>query len=128
MFYNKVKIQFTFGIVSWRHQAFKHHLQCFQFITGDVESTVGRNNHRGVDLNRNFPDRFGRSEGTIQPETKAIMDWTKNHPFVISAGLHGGSLVANYPYDSNRQQVEGYSASPDDSMFKQLALAFANVR
>eukprot|EP00057_Strongylocentrotus_purpuratus_P011065 XP_011665539.1 PREDICTED: carboxypeptidase D isoform X2 [Strongylocentrotus purpuratus] len=93
---------------------------------GDIESTVGRNNYRGVDLNRNFPDRFGRSEGTIQPETKAIMDWTKNHPFVISAGLHGGSLVANYPYDSNRQQVEGYSASPDDAMFKQLALAFAN--
>nr|XP_054749275.1 carboxypeptidase D-like [Lytechinus pictus] len=94
---------------------------------GDQESVVGRNNHRNVDLNRNFPDRFGRSEGTIQPETKAIMDWTKKHPFVISAGLHGGSIVANYPYDSNSESQESmYSASPDDAMFKQLALAFAN--
>lgn len=48
----------------------------------------------GVDLNRNFPDQFGQEENSIQAETQALMDWIKSEPFVLSANLHGGSVVA----------------------------------
>ena len=70
---------------------------------------VGRNNARGVDLNRNFPKRLedvGRSYDQLlagrEPETVAAMNWIRNTPFVLSANLHGGAVVASYPYDDSR--------------------------
>jgi len=60
-----------------------------------------RNNAKGYDLNRNFPDYFvNNSQSIVQPETRAIMDWLLQRQFVLSASLHGGALVANYPYDN----------------------------
>ena len=60
-----------------------------------------RNNAKGYDLNRNFPDYFvNNSRRAVQPETRAIMDWLQRRQFVLSASLHGGALVANYPYDN----------------------------
>ncbi|KAG8122570.1 hypothetical protein E2320_018054 [Naja naja] len=53
------------------------------------------------------------------------MNWLKTYPFVLSANLHGGSLVVNYPYDDDRLGVATYSKSPDDTVFQQLALAYA---
>lgn len=86
---------------------------------------VGRPNANGFDLNRNFPDRFNRGSGPIQPETEAVMDWIAEYPFVLSANLHNGALVANYPYDNTESGISIYSLSPDDDIFRQLAKAYS---
>lgn len=90
---------------------------------GDYEGVVGRPNANGEDLNRNFPDRFGGTP-TAQPETKAVMAWLERINFVLSANLHNGALVANYPFDA---KSEGTSVSPDDAIFKQLAKSYSKA-
>ncbi|KAF7244400.1 Carboxypeptidase D [Varanus komodoensis] len=94
-------------------------------LEGDTQGTVGRNNSNNFDLNRNFPDQFFQGTDPLQPETIAVMNWLRTYPFVLSANLHGGSLVVNYPYDDNRQGVAAYSRSPDDDVFRQIALSYA---
>ncbi|EDO41722.1 predicted protein, partial [Nematostella vectensis] len=87
---------------------------------------IGRSNSKNVDLNRNFPDQFFKSStGEPQPETKAVMKWIKEVPFVLSANLHGGSLVANYPFDDSPSGKSEYSKSPDDDVFQSLAKAYS---
>jgi carboxypeptidase D len=66
----------------------------------------GRSNADNIDLNRNFPPRYPmhkEASGGMypEPETRAVMKWLLQYPFVLSANLHGGSLVANYPYDDS---------------------------
>lgn len=92
---------------------------------GDIEGIQGRNNSNNYDLNRNFPDRFKLITDPTQPETKAVITWSNNYPFVLSANLHGGSLVVNYPFDDNLENVIGYSKSPDDAVFRMVALAYS---
>ena len=90
----------------------------------------GRRNANNIDLNRNFPDPFDAT-GDMQPETKAAINWIRDIPFVLSANLHGGAVVASYPYDtappSKRKGISRtgrnstffgvYSKSPDDDIF-----------
>lgn len=52
----------------------------------------------------------------MQPETAMVIQWLHAHPFVLSANMHGGALVANYPYDSGTSGV--YKECPDDSTFR----------
>ena len=62
---------------------------------GDQAGVTGRHNANGKDLNRNFPSRLPNYFPTsdIQPETIAIMNWTRQIPFVLSANLHGGTTL-----------------------------------
>ena len=85
---------------------------------GDRSSITGRANADDVDLNRNFPDQFKENGDDRQPEVEAVMAWSRQYPFVLSANLHGGSLVANYPYDSNPRGRQVNSPSPDDAVFR----------
>ncbi|KAJ3607438.1 hypothetical protein NHX12_024489 [Muraenolepis orangiensis] len=84
---------------------------------------VGRGNAREIDLNRNFPDL------NVEPETMAVIKWMQNYNFVLSANLHGGAVVANYPFDKSRDpRIRGrvtYAASPDDKIFKKLARTYS---
>lgn len=94
---------------------------------GDIVSTIGRTNANGVDLNRDFPDRFGKGFHLQAPETRAVVNWIKSYPFVLSANLHNGALVANYPYDNSRSGHSVPTPSPDDDVFQQLALTYASA-
>ena len=97
---------------------------------GDCTGVKGRPNANGQDLNRDFPDQFvaGSENRQLQPETLAIIRWIENNPFVLSANLHGGSVVASYPFDdSSSHQLQGFdSKTPDDAVFRRLAHTYAN--
>ena len=85
-----------------------------------------RHNANGIDLNRDFPDQFDNPVNTLegrQPETRAVMNWSWDHNFTLSANMHSGALVANYPYDG---PISGsYSACPDDDLFINLSLEYS---
>ncbi|XP_038601403.1 carboxypeptidase Z [Tachyglossus aculeatus] len=113
--------------------------------------TSGRPNAQNLDLNRNFPDltsefyhlagsqRRVRTDhlpipqdywwGKVAPETKAVMKWIRDNPFVLSASLHGGDLVVSYPFDFSQHPLEEqmFSPTPDEKMFKLLSKAYADV-
>ncbi|VVC87334.1 unnamed protein product [Leptidea sinapis] len=96
----------------------------------DYGSVHGRANAHDVDLNRNFPDQFGPTEDNTkpEPETEAVMSWSKSIPFVLSANLHGGSLVANYPYDGNALMQDGAeNLTPDNPVFVHLAHVYSDA-
>ncbi|XP_061932284.1 carboxypeptidase D-like isoform X2 [Apis cerana] len=96
----------------------------------------GRENANHVDLNRNFPDQFDRRTNHLQKggnildgrqnETVAMMTWIATEPFVLSGNLHGGAVVASYPYDSGLTSCCTESKSPDDELFKYLAHTYAD--
>lgn len=92
---------------------------------GDKAGVEGRYNAKRVDLNRNFPDQFDIFPIKRAPETASVMQWIQQYPFVLSCNLHNGALVANYPYDSSKNGRSQYSRSPDDDIFRQLALAYS---
>lgn len=97
---------------------------------GECDGVEGRYNAHDEDLNRNFPDQFvpGSENYEVQPETQILMNWIRTKPFVLSANLHGGSVVASYPFDDSRKhQVSGFdSQAPDDPVFRLLAHTYAN--
>ncbi|XP_013361699.1 PREDICTED: carboxypeptidase N catalytic chain isoform X2 [Chinchilla lanigera] len=111
---------------------------------------IGRNNANGVDLNRNFPDlntyfyyneKYGGPnhhlplpdnwKNQVEPETRAVIRWMHSINFVLSANLHGGAVVANYPYDKSlRHRLRSShrtttTPTPDDKLFRKLAKVYS---
>ena len=85
-----------------------------------------RNNANDVDLNRDFPDQFQDPNNNVngrQPETRSVMQWSEQHNFILSANMHTGALVVNYPFDGPNSG--SYSPCPDDDIFVDLALTYS---
>lgn len=95
----------------------------------EKSSRKGRLNANNIDLNRNFPNKMLKTEvdSATQPEVKAIIEWALKEPFVLSANLHGGSLVAVYPYDGapNKEDNAVFSPTPDEDLFKHLSRVYS---
>ncbi|CAG7821320.1 unnamed protein product [Allacma fusca] len=114
---------------------------------GGQDYLLGRSNANSVDLNRDFPDLdriiFGNEvlhinhnnhlmdqltqlDHPVQPETLAVMRLIMSIPFALSANMHGGDLVANYPYDASRSGASSeYTETPDDETFRYLSLSYS---
>jgi hypothetical protein len=77
-----------------------------------------------VDPNRNFPSpRYGPHPDHHEwwPETEAMMALAETQTFVLSANLHGGAEVLNYPWDSFARR------HPDDAWFEDLSRDYADL-
>ncbi|GJQ71584.1 hypothetical protein Trydic_g11287 [Trypoxylus dichotomus] len=77
---------------------------------GWCDGSKGRENARGV-------------------EVKAVIEWLDRIPFVLSAALHGGALVVNYPFDTQKNFKsfsKEPSLSPDNDVFVHLAETYAD--
>lgn len=87
-------------------------------------SGATRFNSNSVDLNRNFPDPEDglHPDGKAwQPENIAMMNFVKKHNFVISANLHTGSEVVNYPWDTWSK------LHTDDAWFQKISHQYADT-
>jgi hypothetical protein len=85
----------------------------------------GRTKANNEDRNQNFPDQYftNNLKDFTEPATAAVMTWSSQFPFVLSA-----NLVANYPFDdtSNPQDKGGhYVPSPDDKTFIILSKVYS---
>ncbi len=83
-----------------------------------------RGNARGVDLNRNFPDITRDRESTLagrEIENQAVMKFQGTRQFALSANFHGGTIVANYPWDSK------YDLHPLNDFIIDLSLTYADL-
>ncbi|XP_058111276.1 carboxypeptidase SOL1 isoform X2 [Magnolia sinica] len=104
------------------------HLHILPTLNPDGFTLRRRGNANNFDLNRDFPDRFSPMNDDVdsrQPETKAIMGWMKGRHFTASASLHGGALVANYPWDGTDDRRKWYYACPDDKTFQYMASVYS---
>ncbi len=94
-----------------------------------------RYNAQGFDLNRAFPEYPVHFAGTLYdtplntagrpPEVARIMEWTAENRFVLSANLHTGALLVNYPYDDDGVPSGTDAPTPDNALFRDLALRYA---
>ncbi|KAH9331143.1 hypothetical protein KI387_003251, partial [Taxus chinensis] len=105
------------------------HLHLLPSMNPDGFALSQRGNANNIDLNRDFPDQFfsqNNDKNLRQPESKAIMKWTLDTRFTASASLHGGALVANYPWDGTNDGRERYSECPDDETFRYMATIYSH--
>ncbi|KAL2562346.1 hypothetical protein AAZX31_20G157100 [Glycine max] len=105
------------------------HLHLLPSMNPDGFSLKKRGNANNIDLNRDFPDQFiffNDDEDSRQPETRAIMNWLRDIRFTASATLHGGALVANYPWDGSDDKRTKYYGCPDDDAFRFMSSIYSH--
>ncbi|TMS17790.1 putative carboxypeptidase X1 [Larimichthys crocea] len=116
---------------------------------------LGRYSYEGIDMNHNFadlnsvmwnaieletdrsklinhyfpiPEQYTSEEAFVASETRAVINWMQNIPFVLSANLHGGELVVTYPYDMTRDWApREHTPTSDESFFRWLATVYAST-
>uniref|UniRef100_A0A8K9VEN5 F5/8 type C domain-containing protein n=1 Tax=Oncorhynchus mykiss TaxID=8022 RepID=A0A8K9VEN5_ONCMY len=116
---------------------------------------LGRYSYEWVDMNHNFPDLnnimwdakendtdvvktanhyipipeyYTKEDAFVTPETRAVISWMQDIPFVLSANLHGGELVVTYPFDCTRDWApQENTPTADDSFFRWLATVYAST-
>ncbi|MCI4376514.1 hypothetical protein PGIGA_G00189400 [Pangasianodon gigas] len=116
---------------------------------------LGRYSFEGIDMNHNFPDLnnimwdaqelatdkkkvsnhyipmpeyYTTTEATVAPETRAVISWMQDIPFVLSANLHGGELVVTYPFDCTRDWIPRQDTpTADNDFFRWLAAVYAST-
>lgn len=87
-----------------------------------------RYNAGGYNLNREFPDRVTDPVNTVEgrpAEVVNVMNWVAGERPVLSANFHTGTLVVNYPYDSDPDENSIYSATCDDELFREISLTYS---
>ena len=100
------------------------------FVSDTTISGSIRNNLNNVDLNRNFPDPYkGWSYGPVrQPENIAMMNYMDKYKPSLSANLHGGAEVVNYPWDWAEISGSGrVNPHPDDIWFRFISSEYADA-
>ena len=85
---------------------------------------ASRSNADGYDLNRNYPNPFGTSKEPLQPENRAMIAYFDRHNFKLSANLHGGAEVMNYPWDSF---TSTQSPHPDRAWWQAVCQRFVDT-
>lgn len=83
-----------------------------------------RANANWSDLNRNFPDMIRDTQSSPngrQIEVQHVMKFQGERQFSLSANFHGGTIVANYPWDSK------YDAHPLEDLVKELSIEYAEL-
>lgn len=64
----------------------------------------------------------------VAPETRAVISWMQDIPFVLSANLHGGELVVTYPFDCTRDWIPRQDTpTADNDFFRWLAAVYAST-
>lgn len=92
-----------------------------------------RHNANGMDMNRGFPDQYISDVVNAmmprEPEVKAVLGLMRSTNCTLSLSAHGGSVVANYPYDatSNTRVFSSPAPCPDDSFFVHVAHVYADA-
>jgi hypothetical protein len=87
-------------------------------VSGSVRETPS-----GTDMNRDYPDPAeGEADDTTgrATETKAMMAFLREHRFTVSANIHAGTEVVNYPWDHRD------SLHSDDAWFRFVSREYAD--
>lgn len=64
----------------------------------------------------------------VAPETRAVISWMQDIPFVLSANLHGGELVVTYPFDCTLDWApQEDTPTADNAFFRWLATVYAST-